>query len=70
MGAKYYLFHPVLTIRKIFYFTIGNTFGRIFYPSIIFKSRWFDKITEKGWEWVVRGIVNKKIRDTIELFYV
>lgn len=59
---KFYLTNPIITMRKLMYFFIGNTIGRLVYPSKIFKSRWFNKMTEYGWEWVSRGIYNQKIR--------
>ncbi len=62
MGVKYYFSHPVIGVRKILFFIFGNTFGRIFYPAKMFKSRWFNSLTEKGWEWVSYGIINQKIK--------
>lgn len=62
MGVKYYISHPVIGFRKIVFFILGNTLGRIFYPADIFKSKWFSSITEKGWEWVSHGIIHQKIR--------
>lgn len=58
----YYLRHPMICMRKIFYFIIGNTIGRIFYPSSLYKSKWFDKLSNLGWEWVVRGLIHQKLR--------
>lgn len=62
MGIKYYLVHPCIASRKLIYYLVGNSIGRLFYPSNLFKSRWFSKITESGWKWVCHGIINQKIR--------
>lgn len=62
MGVKYYINHPVIAIRKLTYFIIASTVGRLLFPSEIFRSIWFNSITSKGWEWVFRGIYNQKIK--------
>lgn len=32
MGIRYYVKHPVLAVRKVLYYALGNTIGRIYYP--------------------------------------
>lgn len=58
----YYFKHPVICMRKAFYFVIGNTIGRIFFPASLYKSRWFDGIFGCGWEWVTRGMIHQRLR--------
>lgn len=62
MGIRYYVKHPVLAVRKVLYYALGNTIGRIYYPPLLYKSRWFNGLTALGWEWVTRGLVNQKLR--------
>lgn len=57
----FYLCHPLVAFRKLLFFIVGTTVGRLLYPSALFKSRWFRDATSNGWEWVFRGIVNQKI---------
>ncbi len=62
MGIIHYIKHPVIGLRKSIYYVVGNTLGRIFYPSPLFRSRWFKNITSLGWEWVTRGLIHQKLR--------
>lgn len=64
MPFSYYIHHPVIAARKLMYYITGNTLGRILYPSSLFKSRWFNGLTNRGWEWVSKGIWNQKICGT------
>jgi acetyltransferase-like isoleucine patch superfamily enzyme len=56
-----YLRKPLFTFKLVFYYLFGNTFGKLFYSSFIFKSKHFSRPGSIGWEWVFICFISQKI---------
>lgn len=43
------------------YYLFGNTFGRIAYPRVVFRSRWFARPGSMGWKWLYHCFWSQKV---------
>lgn len=47
--------------RRLLYYIIANTIGRLIYPRKIFTGKHFKNIFNDGWKWICGGIFYQKI---------
>ena len=64
MNLIYLLSHPVITLKRSYYYLFGITIGQLFYSKRIFKSKYFTRPGSEGWTWLCHDFFYQHIIGT------